>query len=118
MHMLFTGRRSGMTLLEPVVALVILSFAATAGLASLASSYRLARDAQAWEQAAVIAARAMEEAKSFGAARAPRPQLPAGYSQRVTTHQVAGGLVRIDVTVGLPSGQLLQVSRITAERRP
>lgn len=126
----------GFTLLEAMVALVILGLVGTASLALFGAASRSAGRAEEWTRGVAHAEAAMEEAKlawddAAGRARArasgvPGPgtavplavgpgrteSLPGGFSRTVDVAGRAPGLRLVVVTVGLPSGARLRLSRL------
>jgi prepilin-type N-terminal cleavage/methylation domain-containing protein len=107
----------GLTLLEAIVALVILGLVVTAYLGIFATSARTAADATTWSQAVVYAEDAMESAKL--GLRGPSPiteQLGRGFERRTEIHPWNRGLARITVVVQLPRGERFELDRLVRTR--
>jgi prepilin-type N-terminal cleavage/methylation domain-containing protein len=126
----------GFTLLEAMIALVILGLVGTASLALFGAASRSAGRAEEWARGVAYAEAAMEEAKldwddaaERARARAggvPEPltavpsavgpgrtdSLPGGFSRTVDVAGRAPGLRLIVVTVGMPSGARFRLSRL------
>lgn len=96
-----------MTLLEAVVALVILSLSAIGLLEGLQVSSRAERDAVAWSRAAAIA-----EAAVIAADDATLEQLPAGFTRTVSVHPWRGDVTEIVATVTTPHGATFVLHRL------
>jgi Tfp pilus assembly protein PilV len=102
-----------MTLLEALVALVILGLSAIGVLDALHSSSRSSYDAVVWTQAVGYAEAAMEESKLHGQIR-PQPEtLANGFARRVEVQPFsAPGLERVSVTVTMPNGRSFVLHRL------
>ena len=109
------SHRSGLTLLEVLVALVILSLVVVACLQLFSGSLASAGAAGTWSQAVVYAEDAMEDAKLRP--RGPRPAaiqaLPGGFQRWVTVRPWSAGIVRVTVTVAFPGGGQFDLDRLT-----
>jgi len=95
------------TLLESLVALVILGIAAIAFLGALHATSGSTRDVEMWQEAVGYAESTMELTKlGAGAATAELDVQPAGLAREVTVTPWAGGqgLEDVAVTVALPGG--------------
>ncbi len=107
--------RRGMTLLEVMVALVILGLVVTAYLELFSGALRGAGDARTWSQAVVYASDGMERAKlEPGALGAATERLPGGFERRVERTPWPGGpgLTELRVVVVLPGGGQYALSRL------
>jgi Tfp pilus assembly protein PilV len=98
------------TLLEALVALVILAVAATGFLGLFQQSARAARDAAAWSRAVMYAESGMEAATAGGA---PRDSL-AGWSRTLSARRRADGLTEVAVAVASPDGVRFTLRRLVA----
>ena len=107
----------GLTLLEAIVALVILGVVVTAYLGIFAAGAHAASDATAWSQAVVYAEDALESAKlGLGGSIPLAEQLGGGFERRVEVHPWNRGLVRITVVVQLPRGERFELDRLVRTR--
>ena len=109
-----------MTLLEPLVALVILGLSATGFLQAFQGASRSILAAEDWLHAVGYAEAGMEETKLGGGAGAtpfPRP-VPRGFSRTVSVQPWEGapGVELVTVTVTLPGGGTFSLQRLA--RRP
>ncbi|HTD59961.1 MAG TPA: prepilin-type N-terminal cleavage/methylation domain-containing protein [Gemmatimonadaceae bacterium] len=104
--------RRGLTLLEVLVALIILSMVVAAYLELFHGSHVLLARSRAWSQAIAYAADGMEQAK-LGAISPVA--LPGGYRRRVTAATWGPGLEMITVTVTLPNGARFDLRRLRAQ---
>ncbi len=104
----------GLTLLEVMVALVILGLVVVTYLELFAGNLRAAANAQAWSQAVVYAEDAMESAEIRGAAFAnlPSTAMGGGFKRRVEVHSWERGLTRLTVVVTLPRGGEFRLDRV------
>ncbi|AHG91947.1 hypothetical protein J421_4410 [Gemmatirosa kalamazoonensis] len=98
-----------MTLLEAVVALVILGLGASGFLGLFAQSARAAHDAAEWTRTVAYAESGMEAAALGVAAR----DSLAGWTRVVEVRPRADGLAEIDVTVTSPRGARFTLRRLT-----
>ena len=98
----------GLTLLETMVALVILGVVVASYLEVLGGALRVAHDARTWSRAVAYAEDGMEEVKlapAGAAAALPAPErLAGGFERRVETRKWADGLVHVTILVTLPGG--------------
>ena len=103
-----------MTLLETVVALVILSLSAIGVLGIFQQSNRNAINAQAWSVATSYAEEGVEAAKIGQAAlrELDASRLPPGFSRRIDVRPAAHGLSDVAVTVSVPDGASMVVHRL------
>lgn len=106
--------RSGLTLLEVMVALVILGLVATGFLETFAQALRASADARAWAQALVYAEEGQEAVKIEGVAgvAASGTALGGGFSRRVEVRPWRDGVARATVTVTLPDGARFALDRL------
>jgi len=114
-------RRSGLTLLETMVALVILGLVVVGFLAVFQGSTRLARDSERWAEAVAYAEDAMEAVKlDPQELLAPaRVELRGGFARSVETRAWGGddSVRLVTVVVTLPDGGgLMTLSRLVATR--
>lgn len=105
--------RAGVTLLEVMVALVILGLVATGLLDTLASSLRAITSARTWAQALVYAEEGQErvETEGWSPAAAAEP-LGGGFTRSVEVRSWRAGVSRATVTVILPSGARFELDRL------
>lgn len=111
----------GFTLLEAMVALVILSLVIVSTLSLHAASIRSASRAEEWTTAVELAEATLEELKLRSADEwRLRPEgetsLPVGYARRVEVSGWAHGLRLVVVTVATPSGPNFRLSRLFPAR--
>lgn len=108
--------RTGLTLLEVMVALVILGLVATGFLETFAGALRATAHARTWAQALVYAEEGQEAVKIEGAARATGPDisLGGGFRRRITTRPWGQSVDRATVTVTLPDGARFELNRLVA----
>jgi type II secretory pathway pseudopilin PulG len=101
-----------MTLLEAVVALVILGLSAVGFLEAFQTTSRSSRDAAQWVQAVSYAEAAMESTKLPAAA--PTDTMPSGFSRTVVLEPWpnAAGLTRVTVTVTMPDQRAFTLQRL------
>ena len=104
--------RRGLTLLEVLVALVILSLVVAGYLELFHGSHELLARSRVWTQAIAYAADGMEQAKL---GETNPVALPGGYRRRVTSAPWAGGIDVITVTVTLPNGARFDLRRLRAK---
>ena len=107
----------GLTLLEALVALVILVLVGAAYLGIFAGSARAAADATAWSQAVVYAEDAVESAKLGLTGSSPSTeQLGGGFERQIEVRPWDRGLARITVVVLLPRGERFELTRLVRAR--
>ncbi len=99
-----------MTLLEALVALVILGAAATGFLGVFQQTARAARDASEWSRVVAYAESGVEATL---AGVAPDDSL-AGWTRAIVRRPRADGLVTFDVTVTSPNGARFALQRVVA----
>jgi prepilin-type N-terminal cleavage/methylation domain-containing protein len=104
----------GFTLLEAMVALVILGLVSVGFLDLFASALRAAHDARLWSQAVAYAEDAMGRVKiepGWVLSSAPEP-LDGGFERHVETRPWRDGLLRVTVVVSLPGGGSYDLDRL------
>ncbi len=108
------SRRSGLTLLETMVALVILGLVVTASFQLYATALRSATEAREWTTATAYAQEGMELAKLDLPGMLAREQedLEGGFRRRVDAAPAAAGLSQVTVTIRFPDGGEFQVRRL------
>ena len=98
----------GLTLLETMVALVILGVVVVSYLEVFGGALRVAHDARTWSQAVAYAEDGMEELKlapaGAAAALSAPERLAGGFERRVETRKWADGLVHVTILLTLPGG--------------
>lgn len=114
-----TGARRGMTLLEALIALIILGTVAVGMLEVLAGASRVATNAEQWSAAVAYAEAGMETLKLDPAAGSSGQveNLGSGFTRRVDVRpwsDPAFAVVTIDVT--LPGGGHHSLTRLRAAR--
>ena len=108
----------GLTLLEVMVALVILSLVALGYLQLFHGSHRLVGAAREWSQAVEYAQDAMERVKLGGpnVLGMPAESLPGGFRREITSRPWQPGLTLVTVTVFLPAGGHFDLNGLTRDR--
>lgn len=104
----------GVTLLEVMVALVILGLVVLGYLELFSGTLRLASDASEWTRAVAFAESTMEDMKIAPATASAHedPDQPAeGYSRWVTRTDWHDGTELVTVVVTMPRGGRLEISR-------
>jgi len=106
--------RRGLTLLEVMVALVILGLVVTGYVQLFGTTARSVRNTETWSAAVVYAEQGMELAKLDlpAALGRGREALDGGFARQVTAHPAAAGLRRVTVTVLFPGGGQFAVERL------
>jgi prepilin-type N-terminal cleavage/methylation domain-containing protein len=99
----------GLTLLEVIVALVLLTLVGAAYLELFSQSHRIVGSAREWSDAVTYAQDQMEIAK-LGKSLDP---LPNGFHSRLTRAPWRAGYTLVTVSVFLPGGQRFDLSRVT-----
>ena len=106
---------AGLTLLEVMVALVILGLVATGFLETFAGALRSTAGARAWAQALVYAEEGQEAIKIGGAARMNGDTaLGGGFSRRIAVRPWREGVTQATVTITLPDGARFELDRLVA----
>jgi prepilin-type N-terminal cleavage/methylation domain-containing protein len=106
--------RRGLTLLEVMVALVILGLVVLGYLQAFAGTFRLAEDSSEWTRAVGYAEAVMEEIKISPATAGEReqPEEPApGFQRWVTRSEWRDQTELVTVVVTMPRGGRLEISR-------
>jgi len=107
-------KRDGLTLLESMVALVILGLVVTGFLEVFQGSTRLATDAETWANGVVYAEEGMQTVKL---GELPAHQgLPGGFERSVQTQAWRDGLQLVTVSVTLPNGGQVLLNRLVEQR--
>ena len=107
-------KRSGVTLLETMVALVILGLVVTGFLEVLQGSNRLARDSETWTIAVAYAEDAMESLKLGD--EVGSEQLAGGFRRHVEVRPWLDRIRLVRVVVSLPGGGEVALDRLVEER--
>jgi Tfp pilus assembly protein PilV len=114
-----------MTLLEALLALVILGVSAVGYLDVYQASARSVRDSAEWTQVVALAESAMEGATLGDALQAQQAMAgvdggtrAAGYTQAIAVRPWRDGVREIVVTVTSPRGTTFTLRRLARERRP
>jgi type II secretory pathway pseudopilin PulG len=108
-------RRSGLVLLEVMVALVVLSLVGLGALQLVHQSHALVADAHQWAEAVAYAEDAVELAKLGGRLRGPPGDvLPGGFRRQITRRPLSSttGLEQVTVTIFLPGGGRFDLDRL------
>jgi len=102
------------TLLESLLALVILGISAVGYLEVFQGSSRAVRDAEQWERAAAVAEATLEVELLTRQEGLPaiRPDIPEGFSAQVEVTPWSGRVTDVVVTVRLPDGKSFTVHRL------
>ena len=104
----------GVTLLETMVALVILGLVVSGFLEVLQGSNRLARDSETWTIAVAYAEDAMESVKLGDAVGSE--QLAGGFQRHVEIRPWLDGIRLVRVVVSIPGGGEVALDRLVEER--
>lgn len=103
----------GLTLLEVLVALVILGLVGLSYLELFHQSHRVVVDSRQWLAAVVYAEEAMENLKVQGLTNLPGAEdLPGGFRREVAAARSSPGLAAVTVTVSLPEGGSFELRRL------
>ena len=103
-----------MTLLESVIALVILSLTAVGVLGIFQQTNRAAADARAWITATTYMEEAMESAKLGAWPGSNAESLPPGYSRQTEMRPGPSRLTDVVVTVRIPGNAAFTVHRLVS----
>ncbi|MBE0590811.1 MAG: type II secretion system protein [Gemmatimonadales bacterium] len=107
--------RRGLTLLETMIALVILSTIGVAFLGLFTQTTRTANDLEAWSTAVSYAESGMELAVvAVGTALPSSEQLPNGFTRTTTLQSWTGATSLLTVTVAFPDGRTFALRRLVA----
>jgi prepilin-type N-terminal cleavage/methylation domain-containing protein len=106
--------RRGLTLLEVMVALVILGLVATGFLEAFAGAFRATADARTWAQALVYAEEGQETVRRDTDRQLPRREeaLGGGFVRQISLRPWREGVNRVTVTVTLPTGARFELVRL------
>lgn len=107
-------KRHGVTLLETMVALVILGIVVTGFLEVFQGSTRLAKDSETWAIAVAYAEDAMERVK-LGEGDFSE-SLTGGFARRVQSRPWRDNIALVTVIVSLPGGGRVSLERLVADR--
>jgi prepilin-type N-terminal cleavage/methylation domain-containing protein len=103
----------GLTLLEVMVALVILGLVGLGYLQLFHQSHRVVADSRQWLAAVVYAEDGVEEVKLQGVANLPMAEnLPGGFRRQISSSPWRPGLAAVTVTVSLPGGGSFDLQRL------
>ena len=110
--------RDGLTLLETMVALVILGLVVLGFLEVFQGSARLAADSETWSQAVAYATDEMEAVKldPESAVAGSREALAGGFARQTETRPWGRGVRLVTVVVFLPRGGRLTLNRLVEAR--
>jgi prepilin-type N-terminal cleavage/methylation domain-containing protein len=107
------GNTRGLTLLEVLVALVILSLVGMAYLDLFHQSHRITADSRQWSAAVGYAEDAMERIKLQGVPAQPTvDDLPGGFKRQISARLWKPGLTVVEVSVALPGGGKFDLDRL------
>jgi prepilin-type N-terminal cleavage/methylation domain-containing protein len=109
--------RSGLTLLETMIALVILAIVVVGYLELFAGTARAQRNAELWVQAVTFAEDGMESAKLDlpAAISRGREELQGGFEREVRSRSVSPELLLVTVTVRFPERGQFELQRLLLE---
>lgn len=103
----------GLTLLEVLVALVVLGLVGLGYLQLFHQSHRVVADSRQWLAAVVYAEDAMEDVKLQGITQLPVGEdLPGGFRRQISAASWRPGLAAVTVTVSLPGGASFDLQRL------
>lgn len=113
-----TRHDRGLTLLEVMVALVVLSLVALGYLQLFQGSHRLVVAAREWSQAVEYAEDAIERAKLGGPTflQVPAESLPGGFRREITSRPWRPRLTLVTVTVFLPGSGRFDLDWLAPDR--
>ena len=113
-----TTSERGLTLLEVLVALVVLSLVALSYLQLFHGSHRLVTASREWSYAVEYAEDAIEGAKLGGPSLLGRPaeSLPGGFRREIMRRPWQPGLTLVTVAVLLPGGGRFDLDWLTPDR--
>ena len=103
--------RRGLTLLEVLVALVVLTMVGVSYLQLFSESHRVVGASQQWSDAVAYAQDAMEHAKLTGTD--PQGPLPGGFRRQISRQPFGSGYTLVTVSVTLPNGARYDLHRLT-----
>jgi len=113
-----TRTERGLTLLEVMVALVVLSLVGLAYLQLFNGGHRLVGTAREWSQAVDYAEEAMEQARLSGPNffETPAESLPGGFRREIASRPWEPGLTLVTVTVLLPGRGRFDLNVLSSDR--
>jgi len=117
MHTAPAVNRSGLTLLEVMVALVILGLVGAGFLQAFAGALRVTAQTRDWAQALVYAELGQERLKIGDSESQGDGQLGGGFTRRTEVRAWRPGIDRATVTVELPDGRRFQLDRLVPAQR-
>jgi prepilin-type N-terminal cleavage/methylation domain-containing protein len=109
--------RAGLTLLEAMVALVILGLVAAGFLETYAGALRATSQSRIWAQALVYAEQGHEliKVEGIGMASSIEGKLGGGFARRIAVRPWQEGVVRATVQITLPDGSQFELDRLVAK---
>ena len=116
MHTARVLSRTGLTLLEVLVALVILGLVGTGFLEAFAGALRITAQTRDWAQALVYAELGQESIKAGDPPGKLDVPLGGGFTRHVTIQPWRAGVNRATVTVVLPGGEQFELNRLVPAR--
>ena len=107
-------KRSGLTLLEVMVALVIFGMSGVAYMQLFGDSMRAADSTRTWTRAVAYAEDVIEEVKRAGISAGSRrtEQLDGDFARFVETRPWDGDVVRVAAVLTLPGGGRMELDRL------
>ena len=112
MHTDSVRNRTGLALLEVMVALVILGLVGVGFLEAFAGALRTTAQSRDWAQGLVYAELEVEELKVGESAAERDRTLGGGFTRHIEVTAWRPGVDRATVTVGLPNGRRLEIERL------
>lgn len=103
--------RKGLTLLEVLVALVVLTVVGVSYLQLFSEGHQIVGAAQQWSSAVAYAQDAMEHAKLTGSDLIG--PLPGGFRRQISRRPFDAQYTLVTVTVTMPNGARYQLNRLT-----
>jgi prepilin-type N-terminal cleavage/methylation domain-containing protein len=103
--------RRGLTLLEVLVALVVLTIVGVSYLQLFSESHHVVGVAQQWSNAVAYAQDAMEHTKLTG--KDLQGPLPGGFRRQISRRPFDSGYTIVTITVTMPNGAQYQLNRLT-----
>jgi len=109
----------GLTLLEVLVAIVVLGLVGLSYLELFHQSHRMVGDSREWSRAVGYAEEAMEGIKLSGVDGQPAAEdLPGGFRREISSRLWRPGLRAVEVTVLLPGGGRFDLERLLQVEPP
>jgi prepilin-type N-terminal cleavage/methylation domain-containing protein len=107
-------KEKGFTLLEAMVALVILALVVVGYLEVFGAGARNTRNVETWTQAVTYAEEGMELAKLNleSALLRGRESLPAGFQRQITSRPTDGTILMVTVTITFPESGRFVLNRL------